>query len=72
MNRFEVYKKFKKPKQYNARDLYLLLLRNQKYTVNEMILKTPTDKHNEKIYLQAKILFNLGKKFLKNCLVKEL
>ena len=72
MNRFEVYKKFKKPKKYNARDLYLLLLRNQNYTVNEIFLKTLTNKHNETICLQAKILFNLGKNFLKNCLVKEL
>ena len=62
MNGFEVYRKYTKPKDFNAGDLYLLLLRNQKYTVNNIFLKTPTDKHKE-IYLQAKILFNLREKF---------
>ena len=62
MNGFEVYRKYTKPKDFNAGDLYLLLLRNQKYTVNNIFLKTPTGKHKE-IYLQAKILFNLRKKF---------
>ena len=46
MNEFEFYKKFKKPKEYNAGDLYLLLLRNQKYTVNDIFLKTLTNKQN--------------------------
>ena len=46
MNEFEFYKKFKKPKEYNAEDLYLLLLRNQKYTVNDIFLKTLTNKQN--------------------------
>ena len=48
MNGFKVYEKFKKPKEYNAGDLYLLLLRNQKYTVYDIFLNTPTDKHNKK------------------------
>ena len=65
MNEFEVYKKFKKPKEYNAGDLYLLLLRNQKYTVNDIFLKTPTNKQNKQIYLQAQILFNLKEKIFK-------
>ena len=62
MNGFKVYEKFKKPKNesnYKAEDLYSLLLRNQKYTIDDIFLKTPTDIYNEKIYLQAKILFNL-------------
>ena len=65
MNEFEFYKKFKKPKEYNAGDLYLLLLRNQKYTVNDIFLKTPTNKQNKQIYLQAQILFNLKEKIFK-------
>ena len=36
---------------------------NPNKTVNDIFLKTPTDKYNEKIYLQAKILFNLREKF---------
>ena len=59
-------KKIKKPKNesnYKAEDLYSLLLRNQKYPVDDIFLKTPTGKYNEKIYLQAKILFNLRAKF---------
>ena len=65
INKFEVYKKFKKPKEYNAGHLYLLLLRNQKYTVNDIFLKTPTNKQNKQIYLQAQILFNLKEKIFK-------
>ena len=55
-------KKIKKPKNesnYKAEDLYSLLLRNQKYTIDDIFLRTPTDIYNEKIYLLAKILFNL-------------
>ena len=65
MNWCKVYKKFEKSKEYNAGDLYLLLLRNQKYTVSDIFLNTPTDKHNEEICLQAKILFNLRERFFK-------
>ena len=69
MNGFEVYKKFKKSKKkldYKAEDLYLILLANQNRTVKNIFLNTPTDKHNKKLYLQARILFDLrGKKFKK-------
>ena len=65
INEFEVYKKFKKPKEYNAGDLYLLMLRNQNYTVNDIFLKTPTNKQNKQIYLEAQILFNLKEKIFK-------
>ena len=74
MNGFEVYKKFKKSKKildYKAEDLYLFLLANQNRTVNNIFLNTPTDKHNKEIYLQAKKLFNLREKILKNCLIRE-
>ena len=52
MNRFEVYKKVMKSKNelnYKAEDLSLLQLRNQKYTVTDIFLDTPTDKHNKEI-----------------------
>ena len=74
MNGFEVYKKLKKSKKkldYKAEDLYLFLLANQNRTVNNIFLNTPTDKHNKEIYLQAKKLFNLREKILKNCLIRE-
>ena len=61
MNGFQIYKKFIKLKNelnYKDEDLYFLLLRNHKYTVNDIFLKKPTNKHNERIYLQAKILFD--------------
>ena len=73
MNRFEVYKKFKKSKKkldYKAEDLYLFLLANQNRTVNNIFLNTLTDKHNKEIYLQAQILFNLREKIFKNLLNK--
>ena len=64
--RFEVYKTIKKPKNelsYKAKDLYLILLANPNKTVDNIFLNTSKDKHNNEIYLQAKILFNLtGKK----------
>ena len=75
MNGFEVYKKFKKSKKkfdYKAEDLYLLLLANQNRTVNNIFLNTPTDKHNKKIYLQAKILFNLREKNFKKLFNKKI
>ena len=68
MNRFEVYKIIKNPKNqlnYKAKNLYLTLLGNSNKTVNDIFLKKPTDKHNKEIYSQAKILFNLRKNFFK-------
>ena len=65
INRFEVYKKFKKSRKkldYKPEDLYLLLLANQNRTVNNIFLNTPTDKHNKKSYLLARILFALREK----------
>ena len=56
MNGFEVYKIIKKPKNesdYKAEDLYLKLLGDLNKTVNGIFLNKPTDKYNEKIYLQA-------------------
>ena len=39
---------------------------NQNRTVKNIFSNTPTDKHNKKLYLQARILFDLrGKKFKK-------
>ena len=57
------FKKFGKKLDYNASDLYLLLLANQKRTVDNLFLNTPTDKHDKEIYWQAKILFNLRENF---------
>ena len=69
MNGLKVYKTIKKPEgdlNYKVKDLYLMLSGNLKKTVNDIFLKTPADKYNEKIYLQAKILFNsMEKKFEK-------
>ena len=36
---------------------------NPNKTVNNIFLNTPKDNHNKKIYLQAKILFNLSEEF---------
>ena len=57
INGFHVYKKIKGAK--SATDLYLYLLRNPRRTVYDLFLKTPTDKYNKEIYLQAQKLFNL-------------
>ena len=74
MNEFRVYKKIDKSKNesdYKAKDLYLILLGYTKKTVNDILLKSPTDRYNEEIYLHAKILFNLSEQIFKNCLIKE-
>ena len=75
MNGFEVYKKFKKPNNesnYKAENLYLILLGNPKKTVDDIFLKIPTDKYNEKIYLQAKILFNFTEEIFKKLSDKKI
>ena len=75
MNEFKVYKTIKKPKgelNYKAEDLYLILLENPNKTVNGIFLKTPTDKYNEKIYLQARMQFNLREKTFKKLVNKGL
>ena len=48
MNGFEVYKKFKKSKEYNAGDIYFILLTNRNNTVDDLFLNTVTDKDNKK------------------------
>ena len=73
MNGFKVYKTIKKPKNepnHKAEDLYLILLGSQNKTVNDIFLNKPTDKYNEKIYLQAKILFDLRENFFKKLVNK--
>ena len=62
MNESEVYKKFKKSKEYNAGDIYFILLTNQNNTVDDLFLNTVTDKDNKK-----KKTINL--KRLKNTLI---
>ena len=44
---------------------------NPNKTVYDIFLNTLKNKHNEKIYLQVQILFNLRKKSLKNCLIRK-
>ena len=46
------------------------MLGSQNKTVNDIFLNKPTDKYNEKIYLQAKILFDLREKFFKKLVNK--
>ena len=66
MNGFKVNKKYMTSKnEYKAEDLYIKLLGNQKYTVYDIFLKTPTNKNNEKIYLQAHTLFDLREQIFK-------
>ena len=48
MNESEVYKKFKKSKEYNAGDIYFILLTNRNNTVDHLFLNTVTDKDNKK------------------------
>ena len=66
MNGFKVNKKYMTSKnEYKAEDLYIKLLGNQKYTVYNIFLKTPTNKNNKKIYLQAQTLFDLREQIFK-------
>ena len=58
MNGFEVYKKFKKSKEYNAGDIYFILLTNQNNTVDDLFLNTGTDKDNKKKTINLKRLKN--------------
>ena len=64
MNGFHVYKKIKGAK--SATD-HLYLLGNPRRTVYDLFLKTPTDKYNNEIYLQAQKLFSL-----RECISKKL
>ena len=45
---------------------------NQDRTVNYIFLDKPTDKNNEEIYLQTKILFSLGEKKFKKLFNKKI
>ena len=51
--------------------LYSKLLGNPNKTVNGILLSTPMDRHSNKIYLQAKILFNLREKNFKKLFSKK-
>ena len=68
MNGYKVHKRFERLKR--AENLYLKLDDNVNRTVHDIFLKNPTDKYNKKIYLQAKILFDLREKFFKKLLHK--
>ena len=48
------------------------MLTNQNRTVNYIFLDKPTDKHNEEIYLQTKILFSLRENFFKKLFNKKI
>ena len=69
MKRFRVRKKIKKLKnesEYNnAKVLYSILLGNSNKTADDIYLKNTTNENNKKIYLQAKILFNLREQTFK-------
>ena len=57
MNGFNIYKKIKGAN--SAKDLCLCLLGNPNRTGYDLFLKTPKDKYNKDIYLQAQKLFSL-------------
>ena len=54
----------------HVNDLYLKLHANVNRTVHDIFLKNPTDKYNKKIYLQAKLLFDLRERIFKKLLHK--
>ena len=62
-NGYKVHKRFERFER--VKDLYLKLHANAKRTVHDIFLKNTTDKYNRKIYLQAKILFDLRENFFK-------
>ena len=68
VNGYKVHKRFERFKHIN--DLYLNLHANARRTVHDIFLKNPTDKYNKKIYLQAKILFDLTENFFEKLLHK--
>ena len=47
-------------------------MENPNKTVNNIFLNKPTDKHNQEIYLQARILFNLREKNFKKLFNKRI
>ena len=47
-------------------------MENPNKTVNNIFLNKPTDKHNQEIYLQAQILFNLREKIFKKLFNKRI
>ena len=49
-----------------------IIVTNQNRTVNYIFLDKPTDKNNEEIYLQTKILFSLGEKNFKKLFNKKI
>ena len=57
INGFNIYKKIKGAN--SAKDLCLCLLGNPNRTGYDLFLKTPKDKYNKDIYLQAQKLFSL-------------
>ena len=64
INGYKVHKRFER--FVRVESLYLKLHANVDRTVHDIFLKNPTDKYNKKIYLQAKMLFDLrGKNFNK-------
>ena len=63
MNGFNVYKEIKRAN--SATDLYLYLSGNLNRTVYDLFLKTPRDKYNKEIYLQAQKLFSLRESIFK-------
>ena len=68
MNGYKVHKRSERFK--HVEDLYLKLNANANRTVHDIFLKNPTDKYNKKIYLQAKILFDLRERIFKKLLHK--
>ena len=70
MNGYKIHERFERFK--HAEDLYLKLHANANRTVYDIFLKNSTDKYNKKIYLQAKILFDLREKVFKKLLHKRI
>ena len=70
MNGFKVHKRFERFE--HVKNLYLKLNAIANRTVYDIFLKNPTDKYNKKIYLQAKILFDLREKIFKKLFYKKI
>ena len=62
----------KKKLNYEAKDLYLILLGNPNKTVDDILFLKNLDEYNKEIYTQAKMLFNLRERIFKKLVNKKI